>query len=105
MIRLFRVFIPTSVLALLASEVVLISSCYILAAIFVVDVDRAVFLLHDNGLWRIGLVVACFMLGSHFHDLYGQFRIKSAMRFCHPRWLVLGPGVLSDGARRVLHFA
>ncbi|MDP8981813.1 MAG: sugar transferase [Acidobacteriota bacterium] len=103
MIRLFRVFIPASVLALLASEVVLILSCYILAGIFVLDVDTAVFLLDDNGLARIALVVACLMLGIYFHDLYEQFRIKSRMVLFHQMCLVLGLAFLSQGALSYLH--
>jgi hypothetical protein len=75
MIRLFRVFVPTSVVALLVSEIILTFTCYVIAAFVVLDVDPQVFLVYgsgDNG-WagwaRITVVVACIMLGVYFHDL------------------------------------
>src|SRR5579884_1553021 len=77
MIRIFRVFIPTSVIALLVSELILIYSCFILVSFFVLDVDPQVFLLYDNGFYRISIVVLCIVLGIYFHDLYTQFRITS----------------------------
>ena len=77
MVRLFRVFVPTSVVTLLLSEIVLIFSCYILACFFTLDSDPGVFLLYEGGLARITLVVSCVMLGIYFHDLYEHVRIKS----------------------------
>ena len=49
MIRLFRVSIPAGSLALLISEVGLITSSYILASYFVLPYDPTVFLLYDGG--------------------------------------------------------
>jgi len=50
MIRLFRVSIPSSVLALLLSESILIFSCYLLAAYSTFDTSPEVFLWDDAGL-------------------------------------------------------
>ncbi len=58
MIRLFRVFVPTSVIALLVSELILIFSCFILASYLVLDTDPEVFLLYDGGFQKMGLVVS-----------------------------------------------
>ncbi len=77
MMRLFRVFVPTSVVALLASEVILIYTCYVAAAFIVLEVDPQIYLFYDAGWFRILIVVACIMVGVYFHDLYTQFRIKS----------------------------
>src|SRR5260370_8175004 len=76
MIRLFRVFVPTSVIALLVSELILIFSCFILASYLVLDTDPEVFLLYDGGFQKMGLVVASVMLGLYFQDLYTDLRIR-----------------------------
>ena len=90
MIRLFRVFVPTSVVALLLSEIILTYTCYVIAAFVVLDVDPQVFLLYDNGWVRIAIVVAFIMLGVYFHDLYIQFRIKSRILLFQQIGVVLG---------------
>jgi len=90
MIRIFKVFVPASAIALLLSETVLIFTCYIIACFFVLDFDTQVFLLYDNGLWRIGIVVVCIMVGIYLHDLYTQFRIKSRIVLVQQLCLVVG---------------
>jgi sugar transferase (PEP-CTERM system associated) len=77
MIRLFRVFIPTSVLVLLLSEAVLLTSCYILATYWVMDLDPSVWLLYDGGLSRILVAVLSILFGLHFFDLYTDLRAGS----------------------------
>ena len=77
MIRLFRVFVPSSVIALLLSEVILIYSCYVVATFIVLYEDPQVFLFYDNGWGRIAIVDTCIIVGIYFHDLYEQLRIKS----------------------------
>jgi len=101
MIRLFRVFIPTSVLGLLASEFLLIYLCYIAASFMVyefitTEFDPQFFLIGDGGWLRIGLVVACIMLGIYFHDLYTQFRIKSKILLLQQLCLVVGIAFLTQ---------
>ena len=101
MIRLFRVFIPTSVLGLLASELVLIYSCYLVSTVMVysfitTEFDPQFFLLNDNGFLRIGLIVACIMAGLYFHDLYGRFRIHSKILLLQQLCLVVGIAFLTQ---------
>ncbi len=101
MIRLFRVFIPTSVLGLLASEFLLIYGCYIAASFLVyrfitTEFDPQFFLGPDYGWVRIGFVVACIMLGIYFHDLYTQFRIKSRILLLQQLCLVVGIAFLTQ---------
>ncbi len=99
MIRLFRVFIPTSVLGLLVSEFLLIYSCY-LAATFIfyqlitVEIDAPFFLWNDNGLLRIGWVVLCIVSGIYFTDLYARFRVKSKILLVQQLCLVVGMAFL-----------
>jgi sugar transferase (PEP-CTERM system associated) len=93
MIRLFRVFVPGSVLALLVSELLVIFGCYLLAAyllqfinlnlvqIVPLDYDATEYLFFVGtgasrhfallGIFRLTLVAACIMIGNYFHDLYG----------------------------------
>ena len=75
--RLFRVFVPTSVVALLVSEIILTYTCYVAATCLVLVGDPQIYLFYDSGWFRILIVVACIMLGVYFHDLYTRFRIKS----------------------------
>ena len=90
MIRLFRVFIPASVIGLLVSEAVLIFFCYFLAVFLMPGADPEVFLLDDNGVWRIAVVAGCIMFGIYFHDLYWKFRIQSKILLVQQLCLVLG---------------
>ena len=90
MIRLFRVFVPTSVVALVLSEVILIFACFIIATYLVVDSDPQVFLLYDGGLSRITLVVVSVLLGLYFQDLYNDFRIRSKTLLIQQLCLVIG---------------
>ncbi len=77
MIRLFRVSVPTSIVVLLLSEVVLLTSCYVLSAYLLLEVDPSVFLFYDGGLVRILAVVAAILFGLHFLDLYSEIRTVS----------------------------
>lgn len=94
MIRLFRVFVPSSVLALLLSEVILIYTCYLVATFVVLYEDPQVFLADDNGLVRIAVVVACIIVGIYFHDMYEQFRIKSRILLFQQMGVVVGVAFL-----------
>ena len=96
MIRLFRVFIPTSVVALLVSEVILTYTCYVVATFLMLDAAPEVFLLDDNGWLRITLVVTCLMLGIYFHDLYTQFRIRSRVLLLQQVIVVVGVTFLTQ---------
>src|SRR5215472_10024620 len=96
MIRLFRVFIPASVIALLVSDAVLLSSCYAVAACILLEVDPKIFLLYDDGWVRIAIVVLCLMAGTYFHDLYTEFRLKSKTRLFQQIAVVVGAAFLAQ---------
>jgi sugar transferase (PEP-CTERM system associated) len=90
MVRVFKVFVPTSVVALIASEIVIIFSCFLIATYVMVDVDPEVFLLYDGGLVRLSIVVVSVMLGLYFQDLYNDLRVPSRMRLVQQVCLVIG---------------
>lgn len=96
MVRLFKVFIPTSVLALLLSEAVLILACYVLASFLTIEVDAEVFLVYDTGLLRIAFVVVCVMIGLYLHDLYTNFQIRSRILLFQQVSLVVGIALLTQ---------
>jgi sugar transferase (PEP-CTERM system associated) len=97
MIRLFKVFIPVGTLTLLVSEIVLVTSAFIVATYITFDADPTVYLMDEGGLMRIMLVVLCILFGLHFHDLYSQFQVKSRIVLVQQLCLVMGVAFLSQG--------
>ena len=85
MLRLFRVYVPASVAALLASEFLLIYVCYLAATFAWLRTDAEVFLADDEGWLRILIVVCCLMLGIYFHDLVQQ-SCRVARANCSNKW-------------------
>src|SRR5436190_18295501 len=106
MVRLFRVSVPVGSLALLISEVVLVTSAFVIASYFTLEYDPTVFLLYDNGLLRILLVTASIVLGLHFHDLYTKIHVTSRIQLLQQLSMVMGVAFLAQGlisyARRTL---
>jgi sugar transferase (PEP-CTERM system associated) len=94
MIRLFRVFVPVGSLALLSSEILLITSSFVLATYLILEVDPTVFLLYDGGLGRVLLVLASILLGMHFHDLYSKIYVRSRLVLVQQLCLVIGVAFL-----------
>jgi sugar transferase (PEP-CTERM system associated) len=76
MIRLFRVFIPKSVIGLLVSDLLLIYGCFLLP-LYLLTPSLEIYLFYDNGFLRITLVVLTVMMGLYFQDLYTEFRVRS----------------------------
>jgi len=77
MIRIFRVFVPESVLVLLIADAILLYASFLVGTFLTMDVDPQVFLRYDNGWARIAILVLCVMGGLYFHDLYTNIRIDS----------------------------
>jgi sugar transferase (PEP-CTERM system associated) len=90
MIRLFRVFVPVGPLALLISEILLVSASFVFATYLFLTVDPTVYLLYDGGLVRILLVLASIILGMHFHDLYSKIYVRSRLMLAQQLCLVIG---------------
>ena len=90
MIRLFRVSIPSSVLALIVLETLVLASCYIAAARLVIDEDVVFYLIYDGGWLRIAVVVAAVQMGLYFQDLYEHLRPRSQLFLAQQVSLALG---------------
>jgi exopolysaccharide biosynthesis polyprenyl glycosylphosphotransferase len=85
---------PSSVLALLVSESVLLFSCYTLAAYLTLDVSPDIYLLDDGGLLRIAVVVVLIQTGLYLSDLYDDYRAHSRILVIQQFCLVLGAAFL-----------
>jgi len=72
MIRLFNRYFPTRKLLLTLSEVLLVTSGFVLAVLLSsgTAVDAKIYLLYENGAGRIGLVVLVFLVLMYYFDLY-----------------------------------
>jgi sugar transferase (PEP-CTERM system associated) len=90
MIRLFRVSIPSSVVALIFSELILVFSCYLFAAYGALEFSADIFLFEERGIWRIVLVAVLVVLGLYFSDLYEDYRIRSRIALFQQFCLILG---------------
>lgn len=100
MIKIFRVFIPASVIILLLCEAVILYGCYmggLYLAAFLFEgplfVDE---FLIENGIGRISLVVATIMFGMYFNDLYESFQISSHVRLLQQICFAVGVAFLTQ---------
>ena len=93
MIRLFRVFIPASVVALLVSEIVLVLGCY-LFSLFVLGIDPGFYLFGENNYWKLLVVTGLIILLLYFQDLYAKLRITSRVVLVQQVCLAVGCALL-----------
>ncbi len=93
MIRLFRVFIPASVVALLVSEVILILASYVLA-LFILGIDPGFYLFGLNNYWKLLVVAGLIILFLYFQDLYNSLRIESRVVLVQQVCLAVGCALL-----------
>ena len=101
MIRLFNVFIPARILALLAIEAAIMELCYVIAVfvaakLFVNAPGADYFLFSDHGFWRIGISVVVTILVLYFHDLYDDARKRSSLELAQHMLVALGVSFLSQ---------
>ena len=68
-------YVPGRVAVLLASEFLLIYTCYVAATFALLRLDAEMFLLDDNGWLRILIVTLCLIVAIYFHDLYSDIRL------------------------------
>ena len=95
MIRLFKVLIPASVVALLLSEIFLVAASYFLTAFYALGVDPYVYLVAEGNYWKILFLTACIILGLYYQDLYGEFRITSRLVLLQQVCMAVGCALLA----------
>ena len=77
MIRLFRVFVPTSTLVLLLTEIGLVFAAYLVTLYVLLPYEPEIFLLYEDGILKLSLVVLAVVLSLYFQDFYSSGRIRS----------------------------
>jgi len=90
MFTFLKSMFSTRILSLIVPETILIFSCYILAAYWSEGVDPSVFLLYDNGLLQIALVVAGVLAGLQLNKLYVQVGVRSKILLLQQICLTMG---------------
>ncbi|MDP9053732.1 MAG: sugar transferase [Acidobacteriota bacterium] len=99
MIRIFRVFIPASILGLVLSEVLIALLSYVGASVLLFEFinpefSPVDFFESEGGFLRIGLAVACIVAGLYFQNLYTEFRIKSVTVLLQQLCMAIGGSFL-----------
>src|SRR5579862_2936254 len=97
MIRLFRVFVPVGTLALLISEILLVTGAFVLASYLIFPGDPGDYLLYEGGLQSISLVILSIVVGLYLHDLYSDIVLKSRIILLQQLCLVMGIAFLIQG--------
>jgi len=79
MIRLFNAYFPTRTLLLTVTEALLVTLGFVAAVVFWAGTatDANIYLLYENGLGRIGLVVGIFVLLMYYFDLYDSIVLSN----------------------------
>jgi sugar transferase (PEP-CTERM system associated) len=96
MIRIFKIFVPTSILALLLSEFVLLLACYATALFLWAEFDPEVFLFYDAGILRILFAVVVELMGLYVLDLYSDLRVRSRILIIQQICLAIGVAFISQ---------
>jgi sugar transferase (PEP-CTERM system associated) len=94
MIRLFQVFFPTGVFALLVSELVLCTACYVLATMIVYTPFWDMYLVDERGWVTLVPVVLTVVLTFYYQDMYMNLRIRSRTLLLQQLSLAIGVALL-----------
>ncbi|MGP8246072.1 MAG: sugar transferase [Bryobacteraceae bacterium] len=97
MIRLFRVFVPVGTLALLAAEIIIMLTAFVVASYLVLEVDPTDYLLYDGGLLRIVVVLLSILISLYFQDLYSNYLIESRILLLQQLSMAIGTAILIQG--------
>jgi lipopolysaccharide/colanic/teichoic acid biosynthesis glycosyltransferase len=98
MIRLLSIVIPTRVLTLFVSEVILLTACFVAVAYTDPDLgDGSIFLLYDSGIARIAGVVGFVVLGLFFRNLYAEVRMRSRLALLQDLSVIFGLAFFAQG--------
>jgi lipopolysaccharide/colanic/teichoic acid biosynthesis glycosyltransferase len=94
MIRLFRVFVPTSTFGLFVFEALLILAAFIFSAYLLLEVDPTDYLSNLTGQASLALVWLSILTGIHFQSLYSQIRVRSRLLLLQQLLMVAGVAFL-----------
>src|SRR5215469_16356125 len=79
MIRLFNAYFPKRTLLLTLTEAILVALGFLLAVVLWAGTaaDANIYLIYENGVGRIGIVVAVFVVLMYYFDLYDTIIIRN----------------------------
>jgi sugar transferase (PEP-CTERM system associated) len=97
MTRFFRVHVPSTSLALLIADTLLVTSAFVLATFLALAVDPETYLLYDGGYLRLLPVLFSVLAGMHFCDLYSKIQVQSRLALLQQLCLVMGAAFLVQG--------
>jgi exopolysaccharide biosynthesis polyprenyl glycosylphosphotransferase len=98
MIRLFKIFVPTSIVTLFLTELVISVGSYVAALYLFLypEYDPPYFLIYENGFWRILPVAFVIIMGLYFHDLYAEVRVRHRVELLQQLCLTIGAAFISQ---------
>ena len=88
---------PAGSLTMLISELFWVTAAFVLATFSVLPTDPELFLLYENGIARILVVVLSMVVALHFHDLYSDLYVKSRILLLQQLCMVAGIVFLFQG--------
>jgi exopolysaccharide biosynthesis polyprenyl glycosylphosphotransferase len=80
-------------MALLLSEIALITLCYACASLFTLN-DPYLYLIVEQNYWKIPVVTGAIVVGLYFQDLYADFRVYSRILLVQEVCLAVGSALL-----------
>ena len=101
MVKIFKVFVPVSVIALLVCEAAILYACYVAGVyaaqvLFEGPVFAESFFSDESGLPRLLFVVATVMSGLYFNDLYENFQVRSKTQLIQQVCFAVGIAFLTQ---------
>lgn len=97
MFRLLRSIMPASTVALLAVDLLLISAAFLAAGAITVDGDPTSYVFGHRGWIAIVIVIAAFIGGMYFHNLYSQIYVRSRVLLLEQLCIVAGIAFILEG--------
>src|SRR5580704_18912176 len=96
MIRILRLLVPASILAMFLCEAAMIGASYLAAVYLNSDPDPQAFLMEQSGWLAIAVAVTMILLGMYLRRLYGELRIHSRIWLLQDLSLVMGGVLISE---------
>src|SRR5258708_997092 len=97
MIRIFPVFVPARILALLISDILLAIGSFVVASYIELPVDATDYLLNSRGWVSVTLAVLSILIGLYLQDLYSDIYVKSRIVLLQQLCLAIGIAFLLQG--------
>lgn len=103
MIRLFRVSIPSSVLALVISETLLLTCCFLAAAYWSAEYSFDLYFAEEGSIGAIIFAVLVIQTGLYLSDLYDNLRQHATTLYLQQLCLILGAALLLQSMLSYVH--